>query len=271
MLNQQMIFQTKWRQRASPSQLRIIIVVDLRFCLLLVAIHTRIRSFELIYRTVVSHQVIYNSAITESRRTILCPKNPHNLSLINPRIVPIQLLKCLKVLLDDNGGILSAGEVKRIASLMTKYSKKLVSKCIYVQILKCTKTELLGEFMGAGGWSLVYTWLNDAIRAMNWPLVQEILELLLLCPVDVHRLKINSAPKLVKGLQLMTNVSIHALIASNPVRKSSDTGFIYNFVLQNNSECKPKKSINQLEFQLKCDPTSRADNVHHHKYSGASA
>ncbi|KAI9584080.1 serine/threonine-protein phosphatase 1 regulatory subunit 10 [Glossina fuscipes] len=117
-----------------------------------------------------------------------------------PRIVPIQLLKCLKVLLDDNGGILSAGEVKRIASLMTKYSKKLVSKCIYVQILKCTKTELLGEFMGAGGWSLVYTWLNDAIRAMNWPLVQEILELLLLCPVDVHRLKINSAPKLVKGL-----------------------------------------------------------------------
>ncbi|XP_037820718.1 serine/threonine-protein phosphatase 1 regulatory subunit 10-like [Lucilia sericata] len=117
-----------------------------------------------------------------------------------PRIVPIQLLKCLKVLLDDNGGILSAGEVKRLASLMTKYSKKLVSKCIYVQILKCTKTELLGEFMGAGGWSLVYTWLNDAIRAMNWPLVQEILELLLLCPVDVHRLKINSAPKLVKGL-----------------------------------------------------------------------
>lgn len=83
---------------------------------------------------------------------------------------------------------------------MTKYSKKLVSKCIYVQILKCTKTELLGEFMGAGGWSLVYTWLNDAIRAMNWPLVQEILELLLLCPVDVNRLKINSAPKLVKGL-----------------------------------------------------------------------
>lgn len=54
--------------------------------------------------------------------------------------------------------------------------------------------------MGAGGWSLVYTWLNDAIRAMNWPLVQEILELLLLCPVDVNRLKINSAPKLVKGL-----------------------------------------------------------------------
>lgn len=54
--------------------------------------------------------------------------------------------------------------------------------------------------MAAGGWSLVYTWLNDGIRAGNWPLVQELLELLLLCPVDVHRLKINAAPKLVKGL-----------------------------------------------------------------------
>lgn len=83
---------------------------------------------------------------------------------------------------------------------MTKYSKKLVSKCVYVQILKCTKTDLLVEFMDVGGWSLVYSWMNDAIRAMNWPLVQEILELLLLCPVDVHRLRGNYAPKLIKGL-----------------------------------------------------------------------
>ncbi|XP_037708408.1 serine/threonine-protein phosphatase 1 regulatory subunit 10 [Drosophila subpulchrella] len=117
-----------------------------------------------------------------------------------PRIVPLQLLRCLRVLLDNNGGILSAAEVKRISGLMAKYSKKLVSKCVYVQILKSTKTELLGDFMAVGGWSLVYTWLNDAIRAMNWPLVQEILELLLLSPVDVNRLKINSAPILVKGL-----------------------------------------------------------------------
>ncbi|EDW65040.1 serine/threonine-protein phosphatase 1 regulatory subunit 10 [Drosophila virilis] len=117
-----------------------------------------------------------------------------------PRIVPLQLLKCLRVLLDTNGGILSATEVKRIAGLMTKYSKKLVSKCVYVQILKSTKTELLGDFMTVGGWGLVCTWLSDAIRTMNWPLVQEILELLLLSPVDVNRLKINSAPILVKGL-----------------------------------------------------------------------
>lgn len=84
--------------------------------------------------------------------------------------------------------------------LMTKYSKKLVSKCIYIQILKCTETDLLGQFMSLGGWSLTHMWLSDGIRAENWPLVQEILELLLLCPVDVQRLRSNTSPKLVKGL-----------------------------------------------------------------------
>lgn len=83
---------------------------------------------------------------------------------------------------------------------MTKYSKKLVSKCIYIQILKCTETELLGQFMSVGGWGLVHAWLQDGIESKNWPLVEELLELLLLCPVDVPRLQSNSAPKLVKGL-----------------------------------------------------------------------
>lgn len=83
---------------------------------------------------------------------------------------------------------------------MAKFSKKLVSKCIYIQILKCTETKLLGEFMAAGGWSLSHMWLTDGILSKNWPLVQELLELLLCCPVDVTRLKSNSSPKLVKGL-----------------------------------------------------------------------
>lgn len=54
--------------------------------------------------------------------------------------------------------------------------------------------------MQAGGWTLVHLWLTDAIASSNWPLVHEILELLLLCPVDVERLKSNTAPKLVKQL-----------------------------------------------------------------------
>lgn len=54
--------------------------------------------------------------------------------------------------------------------------------------------------MGAGGWNLIHTWLTDGILAKNWALIQELLELLLLCPVDIERLKSNNCPKLIKGL-----------------------------------------------------------------------
>lgn len=83
---------------------------------------------------------------------------------------------------------------------MLRFSKKLVSKCIYIQILKNTDTDVLGSFMGAGGWSLTLGWIDESIVAKNWALVQEILELLFLCPVDVERLKTNTFPKRVKGL-----------------------------------------------------------------------
>lgn len=83
---------------------------------------------------------------------------------------------------------------------MQKFCKKLVSKCIYIQILKCSGTEILGQFMEIGGWSMTHSWLEDAIKTDNWPLVQEVLELFLLCPVDIARLRSNSAPKLVKHL-----------------------------------------------------------------------
>lgn len=95
---------------------------------------------------------------------------------------------------------------------MEKYSKKLVSKCIYIQILKCTETDLLQQFMAAGGWNLVHTWLNDGVNSTNWPFVQEILEMLLLCPVDGNRLKSNHTPKIVKNLSL--NLSQNAIITA---------------------------------------------------------
>ncbi|XP_076752219.1 phosphatase 1 nuclear targeting subunit isoform X2 [Xylocopa sonorina] len=117
-----------------------------------------------------------------------------------PRIDPLSLLKCLSVLLGPTGGIKSREEVHRLANLMTKFSKKLVSKCIYIQILKTTNTDLLSQFMGAGGWNLIHMWLTDGILAKNWALIQELLELLLLCPVDIERLKSNNCPKLIKGL-----------------------------------------------------------------------
>lgn len=152
-----------------------------------------------------------------------------------PRIDPLKLLVCLSVLLAPNGGIRSANEVKRLANLMAKFSKKLVSKCIYIQILKCTETELLSQFMAAGGWSLVHMWLADGITSKNWPLIQELLELLLCCPVDVERLKSNTAPKLVKtlskdssheGVRLLATKLVEQWlkIARNDIRAGQQTG-----------------------------------------------
>lgn len=85
---------------------------------------------------------------------------------------------------------------------MEKYSKKLVSKCIYIQILKCTDSDLLGQFMAAGGWNLVHNWLRDGEISNNWAFIQELLEMLLLCPVDGNRLKSNHTPKIVKNLSI---------------------------------------------------------------------
>jgi len=65
--------------------------------------------------------------------------------VFQPRIDPLSLLKCLSVLLGPTGGIKSREEVHRLANLMTKFSKKLVSKCIYIQILKTTNTDLLSQ------------------------------------------------------------------------------------------------------------------------------
>lgn len=89
---------------------------------------------------------------------------------------------------------------------MTKFSKKLVSKCVYILILKSTEQSLVDLFMAEGGWHLIHTWLQDAIHISNWDLVKEILSLLLVTPVDVERLKLNTIPKLVKSLSRLDEV-----------------------------------------------------------------
>ncbi|XP_034951043.1 serine/threonine-protein phosphatase 1 regulatory subunit 10-like [Chelonus insularis] len=136
-----------------------------------------------------------------------------------PRIDPLSLLKCLSVLLGSTGGIKSKEEVHRLANLMTKFSKKLVSKCIYIQILKSTSAELLNQFMSDGGWNLIHMWLTDGIVAKNWALIQELLELLLLCPVDIDRLKSNNCPKLIKGLSKEGSHQNVRLLASRLVEQ----------------------------------------------------
>ncbi|XP_056631292.1 serine/threonine-protein phosphatase 1 regulatory subunit 10-like isoform X2 [Diorhabda sublineata] len=136
-----------------------------------------------------------------------------------PRIDPLQLLKCLSVLLTPDGGILSRDEVPRLVNLMTKFSKKLVSKCVYVLILKNTSKELVDMFMAEGGWTLIQTWLQDAVQTANWHLVKEILGLLLITPVDVERLKLNILPKLIKSLSRRDDVQDVAALSSQLVKQ----------------------------------------------------
>ena len=92
-----------------------------------------------------------------------------------PQIDPKQLLKTLGILLSPTGGIKSSEEVERLVKLMSKFSRKLVSKCIYVQILSATPSDLLTKFLHEGGWSLLNTWFEDAIKTQNWPMVKEML------------------------------------------------------------------------------------------------
>ena len=84
-----------------------------------------------------------------------------------PRIDPQQLLKTLGVLLGPHGGIKSSEEVVRLVQLMQKFSRKLVSKCIYIRILKATPNELLEHFLSERGWELLNQWFSDAIKCFD--------------------------------------------------------------------------------------------------------
>lgn len=54
--------------------------------------------------------------------------------------------------------------------------------------------------MAEGGWALVFQWLDESISNSNHALIREILELLLICPITLDRLKENNCPKVVKSL-----------------------------------------------------------------------
>ena len=122
-----------------------------------------------------------------------------------PRIDPQQLLKTLGVLLAPHGGIKSSEEVVRLVQLMQKFSRKLVSKCIYIRILKATQHELLEIFLCERGWELLNQWFSDAIKSQNWALCREMIQLFNMCPISAARLKEkvedNHAPKLINQLR----------------------------------------------------------------------
>lgn len=123
-----------------------------------------------------------------------------------PRLDPFQLLKTVSVLLSPDGGIKSEHEVLRLVQLMQKFSKKIVSKTIYVEILKVTCQPLLQQFLKLEGWELLNLWFLECIKTHNWPLCVEIMTLFLVCPVTADLLKVNAdvnqGPRLINQIRL---------------------------------------------------------------------
>ncbi|CAN7993412.1 unnamed protein product, partial [Ixodes hexagonus] len=115
-------------------------------------------------------------------------------------IDPLQLLKALSPLLSAQGGIRSSDEVSRLSSLMKKFSRKLVSRCIYCNVLRATSSDILEVFLDLDGWSTIHMWLQEAKTADNRPFLVELLKLCQVLPMSLERLKENSSPKLIKGL-----------------------------------------------------------------------
>lgn len=123
-------------------------------------------------------------------------------------IDPLQLLKALSPLLSPEGGIRSSDEVSRLSSLMKKFSRKLVSRCIYCDVLCATSTEILEVFLDLDGWSTIHMWLQEAKASENMPFLCELLKLCQILPMSLERLKENSSPKLIKSLMKSSDENV---------------------------------------------------------------
>lgn len=125
-------------------------------------------------------------------------------------IDPLQLLKALSPLLSPEGGIRSPDEVSRLSSLMKKFSRKLVSRCIYCNVLRSTSTDILEAFLDLDGWSTIHMWLQEAKTSGNMTFLCELLNLCDALPMSLERLKENTAPKLIKSLMKSGDDNVRA-------------------------------------------------------------
>ncbi|XP_055954086.1 serine/threonine-protein phosphatase 1 regulatory subunit 10-like isoform X2 [Argiope bruennichi] len=126
-------------------------------------------------------------------------------------IDPDQLLKALDSLLSKSGGIKSVEDVPRLASLMKKFSKKLVSRCVYCNVLMATEADILSEYLDKGGWDTINTWLDYAKSSSSASFLIEMLKLCKLLPMTVNRLKENNTAKLIKSLTKHENDDVKSL------------------------------------------------------------
>ncbi|KAM8884351.1 serine/threonine-protein phosphatase 1 regulatory subunit 10 [Synchiropus picturatus] len=115
-------------------------------------------------------------------------------------IDPREILNGVEVLLGKDGELRSLEGVPKVFSLM-KASTKMVSRCMYLNILLQTKShDILKRFIVVGGYKLLNSWLTYTKSTNNTPLLQLILLTLQKLPLKVDHLKQNNTAKLVKQL-----------------------------------------------------------------------
>ncbi|XP_026576534.1 serine/threonine-protein phosphatase 1 regulatory subunit 10 isoform X1 [Pseudonaja textilis] len=115
-------------------------------------------------------------------------------------IDPKELLKGLDCFLGKDGEVKSHEGITKIFNLM-KDAQKMVSRCIYLNILLQTRAQdILSKFIKVGGYKLLNTWLTSSKASSNVPLLQQILLTLQHLPLTVDHLKQNNTAKLVKQL-----------------------------------------------------------------------
>ncbi|XP_042290450.1 serine/threonine-protein phosphatase 1 regulatory subunit 10 isoform X2 [Thunnus albacares] len=113
---------------------------------------------------------------------------------------PREILKGVEALLGKDGELRSLEGVPKVFSLM-KASTKMVSRCMYLNILLQTKShDVLNRFIRVGGYRLLNSWLTYSKTTNNSPLLQLILLTLQKLPLKVDHLKQNNTAKLVKQL-----------------------------------------------------------------------
>ncbi|KAL6457485.1 hypothetical protein MHYP_G00344480 [Metynnis hypsauchen] len=113
---------------------------------------------------------------------------------------PREVLKGVEALLGKDGELRSLEGVAKVFSLM-KASHKMVSRCMYLNILLQTKShDVLNRFIRVGGYKLLNSWLTYSKTTSNTPLLQLILLTLQKLPLTVDHLKQNNTAKLVKHL-----------------------------------------------------------------------
>ncbi|XP_027142701.1 serine/threonine-protein phosphatase 1 regulatory subunit 10 isoform X2 [Larimichthys crocea] len=122
------------------------------------------------------------------------------LNMAGGPVDPREILKGVENLLGKDGELRSLEGVPKVFSLM-KASTKMVSRCMYLNILLQTKShDVLNRFIRVGGYRLLNSWLTYSKTTNNTPLLQLILLTLQKLPLKVDHLKQNNTAKLVKQL-----------------------------------------------------------------------